>query len=530
MRRILPLLLCFLLLTGASTQKVQHFDNNSGGLNTRAGTLTVADNEATVAENFNFTTTGSIVKRKGNTEFVGGTPTRMQSGTVSLLGDYQLIDGTQKIVGASGDKVYKTDSTSDGDWDDITSGETVTAGNIFDWSQYRNIFVFTNGVDKVFGWDQTSSASDIKQLTIPTNLTAAFFTEIFSEFHFLGNVIVSATSHRSRIYYSNVGKVETWTATDFVDIGRDKAEGQITMMKTLGDRLVIGKQTGAIYNTFFTGDADLPFIIQRSFSQVGCGAMRSAVVVNNILFFWSTDGIGFYAYDGINSVEISEKIQPTLEGFASSRYADIIGEVFPELNQIWWSMTSTGSTHDRIVVFDYVSNAWSIHTGIDAAYLQLLEKGSELKMFSGNYGGRVIEQNISTADVNASGTDDTAIVATYKTKWFDLSNPALVKSLNHAIIYTQIESTEHSFNVGWGYDFDESDFGTLTVDVGGGGTTWGDENWGAFNWATSTGGRVKRLDLTGRGRFCRLAFSNSQASQPFTVDGFSLIYKEESLF
>ena len=529
MKNFLVPILALFLFTGATEQQVLSFVVNSGGLNTRAGDLTVKDNEATDLQNVNFSTTGSIVKRKGNTKF--GSATNVgNANDITLIADYQLLDGNQKVVVAAGTEVRKTDGTGDGSvWDDITSGETVTADKVFDWSQFRNILVFTNGTDLVLAWDQATSASDIKQLTIPTNLTAAFHTEVFNAFHFLGNVVVNSVTHSSRLYFSNIGTVETWTDTDFVDIGRDKAEGVITMMEALGDRLVIGKEFGAIYNVFFTGDDDVPFITQKSFSQVGCGANRSAVIVKNVLFFWSTDGIGFYAYDGVNSVEISERIQPTLEGFTASRYADVIGEAHPTLGQIWWSMTSTGTTHDRIVVYDYINNAWSIHVGIAANYIQLLEKSSELVLYTGDYGGRILEQNTSDGDVNSSGTDATPINAFYQTKWYDLANPALVKSLDHIILYSKVEGA-WDLNVAWAFDFSDSNFGNLDFSLDGGGVTWGDENWGDFNWSTSGGGLLGRLDTNGRGRVMSITFTNKNANEPFEITGFSLIVKGESIF
>ena len=525
-RKLAALSLIFLLLTGASEQQVAQFVVNNGGLNTRAGALAVKDNQASDLQNVNLSTTGSIVKRNGNTKF-GDSLSNVDN--VTLIADYQLVGGTQKVVTASGNKIFKTDSTTDGTWDDITSGETITQDLVFDWSQFRNILVFTNGTDLVLAWDQTSSASDIKQLTVPTNLTKAKHTAIFNEFHFLGNVTVSSTDHPSRLHFSNVGEVETWTDTDTVDVGRDKAEGRITMMEPLGDRLVVGKQFGAIYNVFFTGDSDLPFVTQKSFSQIGCGADRSAVVVNNVLFFWSTDGVGFYAYDGLNSIKISDRIQPTLDGFTSDRYADVIGHALPTLGQIWWSMTSSGSTHDRIVIYDYINNAWLIHKGIAANYLQTLEKSGEKLLYSGDYGGRILEQNISNGDVNSSGSDNTAISANYKTRWFDLGNPALVKSLDHVIVYTTVEGA-WNLNLAWAFDFSSESFANLDISLSGGDVTWGDANWGVNNWSTTGGGLVQRLDTSGRGRVMRLTFSNVNVNEPFQVTGFSIVAKGESIF
>ena len=525
-QRLSTLFLAWFLFIGASEQQALNIISSNGGLNTRAGALTVENNQATDLQNVHFTTTGSILKRRGNNKFGD---TLGAADEVTLLADYRLVSGTSKIVAASGAVVYKTDGTGDGVWDDITSGETVTADSTFDFDQFRDLLLFTNGTDLPFKWDATGSPSDIAQMGVPTNLTKAKHIAVWNDYTFLCNVTVSSTDHPSRCYYTNAGTADTFTATDFIHLGRDKGEGEISLVEPLGDRLVIGKQYGAIYNVFFTGDSDLPFISQKSFSQVGSGADYANVVVNNVLFFWSTDGLGFYAYDGQNSIKISENITPTLEDYASSRFANIIGKTYPKLNQIWWLMTSTGSTHDTIVVFDYQNKAWTIYKGIAASYITTVQNGGVLDLYTGNYAGVLAKQDISNTDINSAGTDGQDIVSFFYTKWFDMGAPYMKKSIDHLIVYNTIEG-EWNVDVAVGYDFADSDSVTLALSLSGGGVLWGAQNWGAFNWSTTGGGATSRMDFKGRGRVCRFHFSNNNADEPFEIVGYSIIYKNETIF
>ncbi len=524
--------LAFLLFTGAGQQQALNVTNMAGGLNTQAGALATSKNEASKIQNIHFTNTGSIVKRKGSDLFGSALGT---SDEVTMLADYRLVDGNNKIVAISGTSVFKTDGTGDGTWNDITSGETVTADFTFDFVQFRNILAFTNGNDPPLKWDQPNAASDIAQFSdLPTGLTKAKHLEVFKDFTFFCNVTVSATAHPSRCYYSAPGEIDTdsgtWTDSDFFYVGRDKGEGEITMVEALGDRMVVGKEFGAIYNVFFTGNSNVPFINQKSFSQVGAGSAYANVVVRNVLFFWSTDGLGFYAYDGQNSIKISDKISPTIQDLAASRFAKIVGAVYPKLNQIWWTLTDNGTTNETALIYDYENKSWTVYKGVTASYATQIENGNIIQLWTGDYNGRIVKHDVSDDDVDSSGTDGAAIDAFYKSGWLSMGNPAMTKSIDHIIVYSQVKGN-WNLTVGTGFDFLETDKAQLTINLSGGGVTWSDNNWSTFNWSTTEGGKVNRLDYpTGRGRVVRVNMFNRQADEPFVVEGYSVIYKDETLF
>ena len=79
----------------------------------------------------------------------------------------------------------------------------------------------------------------------------------------------------------------------------------------------------SIYNVFFTGDADVPFILPgggKSNSPVGCIAPYSIQLVDNGLVFLSGDGL--YFYDGNNSFKLSDRITSTLLGYNTTKFSE----------------------------------------------------------------------------------------------------------------------------------------------------------------------------------------------------------------
>ena len=227
----------------------------NGGLNSTAGALELKENESSDLQNIDFDKFGSVVKRNGYTVLCS-------AGTADPVGsdglwwyEYNAAGTpTRFAVNVTGGKLLKMDAL-DGTWDDVTGYVTITSGNHFDFVNAFNTLYATNGVDKPIYWAGTGTAGE---MAVPSGLTTAKYTALFNNYLFLGNVTVSAVTYPTRIYWSTIRDAGTWESDQWIEIGMN--DGQpITGLKVLQDRLVVYKQR-AVYNLFFTGDADLPFI------------------------------------------------------------------------------------------------------------------------------------------------------------------------------------------------------------------------------------------------------------------------------
>ena len=462
-------------------------------------------------QNVDFNRFGSIIKRAGFSQL--NAVTANSGATWVGLHWFQLVDGTDFLVGVAGDQILKMDAL-DGTLDDITGGLTITAGdnNLVDSITFRDTWLATNGVDAPFQWSGTGNAV---AMTVPTGLTRASFIEVFQNFTILANVTVSASEFKSRVFWSSIGEIGTWDSADFNDVFRDDGT-VITGLKTLGDELIIFKEL-AIHKATFTGDRDIPFVFTKTRSNVGAIAGHSVQEVENGLIFLSRDG--YYFFDGNNSFKISDRINVTLEGFSQSRQ-EFSASAYQQTRNRYWSTASEGSAsqHDRIVTWDSFNNAFSLYLGHSANVFAIVNTSGEERVYFGDYAGFVYQADDGVND-NPAGTE-TAVDFKYKTRWFDHTDIVNQKGVPHIYIYFQLSSTILTF--GYSYDFEEATQFTQTFTLSPGGAVYGSAIYGIDVYGSS-GGAVRRRDMAGRGRVIRFEFSNAVLDESVQLDGFGTL-------
>lgn len=506
-----------------TNDRVTQNDNNfSGGLNTGAP-LSLQNNEASDIRNVDFNEFGDIQQRNGYSTLNGSAITNTPDIDGLHWFEYDSAGTlTRKAVAVAGAKFWKMDDL-DGTWDDITGGLTITSGFHCDFENWNNKVFVTNGSDVPFEWDG-STAQTIQNL--PIGLTDAKYVAQFNNYLFLANVIVSGTTHGSRIYWSAIGDEGSWSNTDFINVSNDDGQ-EITGIKVLSDRLVIYK-TRSIYNLFFTGDSDIPFVLPgggKSNSSVGCVSPFSIQEVNNGHVFLSYDG--FYFYDGNNSYKISDRINKITTGLNTNRFFNAVSCVQKDENRYWCSVSDSGSNeNDIVLVWDYFNNAWSIYDGISASSLSIFYvNGNEERPYFGDYGGFVYRADDSSqVDDNPAGVT-TAISSYYYTNWRHYGDLVNQKGTDQIVVY--YEHSNSVLTVGYSFEFEGktldddnlSDQYTVSLDLSTSASVYGTAVYdGTDTYAATTGG-IKRIDLTSRGRIIRLRFSNSTAGETWKVQG-----------
>lgn len=491
------------------------FRNFSGGLNTTAGSLGLDNNESSDLRNCDFNKFGSILKRNGythlNSTAISSAPTN------DGLHWYEaVLSGTltRKLVTVADGKLFKMDDL-DGTWDNITGSLTITEGNFCDFDNFLNEVYITNGVDAPFKWSGSGNGATF---TVPTGLTTAKFVKQFNNYLFLANVTVSGTVHQSRIYWSNIKTTGTWTSTDFIEVAKDDGQ-DITGIRVLSDRLVIYKRR-SVYNMFFTGDSDIPFILPgggKSNSAVGCVAPFSIQELENGHIFLSHDG--WYFYDGNNSYKISEKITTSLLETNTTRLSQARSCVQKSKNRYLCALPSTSQTeNDLVFVFDIFNNAWSIYDGLACSSMATIYvDGVDERPYFGDYDGYVYRAD--------TGADDyplkvqTAIDFYYRTNWIHYDDLVDQKGIPHIYIYYQTANSV--LTIDYSFDFEEANQFSNTMNMSGGTSSYGSAVYGVDTYASS-GGRVQRRDLTGRGRVVRFSFSNGTLSETIQIDGLGM--------
>lgn len=485
---------------------------NTGGLNTSSSGLNVQDSESTECQNIDFNKFGSILKRNG---YATLNSSAFNSGaTWTGLFWYEITSsGTNYLVGVCGNKIAKMDDL-DGTWDDITGALTITAGNnnLISSANHLDTWLATNGVDAPFQWAGSGNAA---AMTVPSGLTTARFVESWNRYTFLANVTVSATVHKTRIYYSAIDSISSWASDGFRDLGRN--DGQpITGLKRLGDRLIIYKSRSIWYGQF-TGDSDVPFIFFPTPSHVGAESGYSIQEVDNGHIFRSQDG--YYYFDGVNSTKISDRVNVTLGEFNKSRSKYSVSCYQKEKNRYWAAESLDGvSTHARVLTWDSYNNAFGLYKGHTPNCFAIVYVNGEERVYFGDYAGFVYRADTGTND-NPAGVS-TAIDAYYYTKWYNFDDLVDQKGISNIVVYYQIANSTLTF--AYSYDFEDADQYTQSFSMNTSTAVYGTAIYGTDTYAAS-GGALSRRDITGRGRVIRIKVANSSLSQTMQVDGFGML-------
>lgn len=490
----------------------------NGGLNSTAGPFGLKEHESSDLQNVDFDKFGSLLKRNG---YAGLNTASIAACQSDGLYWYEFDNsGTYAsyALNVTSSKISKMDAL-DGTWDDISGVVSITSGNHCDFDTFNKKVFVTNGINAPFLWAGAGTARDS---VVPTGLTSAKFVKQFNNYLFYANVVVSSGYYPTRIYWSALRDDTSWDTADWIEVAKDDGQ-EITGLKVLSDRLVIFK-TRSIYNLYFTGDSDIPFILPgggKSNSPVGCIAPFSIQEVENGLVFLSYDGL--YYYDGMNSTKLSNNITNTLfgtNGYNSTYYSKAYSLVHKSKNRYWLTFTSSGETkHNRVVLWDYYNNAFSIYTGLAPSALATfyVSKVDERPYFC-DYKGYTYRAD--------NGTNDsplwvaTAIDSYYYTNWKAYDDLCDQKGIPHIYIYFQNSNAVLTF--AYSYDFESKDQYTQTFSTATGISVYGTAVYGTGIYA-GAGGGVERRDLIGRGRVVRFKFANSTLGETFRIDGFGTL-------
>lgn len=485
-----------------------------GGLNSTAGPLELSEQESSSLQNVDFDKFGSISKRNG---YLNANSSAINSGArVTGLADYELSTGTRYLVTVVGSKVYQwNQSAITGAPTDITGAITVTAGALASRAVFRDTALFTNGTDAPFQWTGTGNCT---VSTVPTSLTAAKYNAVFQNYYFLANVTVGGTNYRSRIHYTNINTISTWTDSDFVDVSRDDGQ-QITGLGTLGDRLVIFKDR-SIWVAFFTGNADAPFQFVQTNSAVGSVSHWSVQNIDNGIVFLSWDGV--YFFDGFNSTKISDRLNSTFQNdLAPAQLVNATSMYQHSKNRYYLATTTTGgSTNDTVITWTRsqtttVTDAFGIHKGWAPSQMEMVyPDGVTETPYFGDYSGFVYKADTGTNDFPLGVS--TAITAFYYTNW--LSFDDLVDKKETLSVYLYYATNPATLTFVYSYDLNQGDTYSLSVSTTAGGALWDTAVWDVDTWAGGIGAS-QRLDLDDRGRLVRFGVKNSTLGETFRLDG-----------
>lgn len=192
------------------------------------------------------------------------------------------------------------------------------------------------------------------------------------------------STYPSRLYWSEIGEPEAIQPNYYADFRTNDGD-RITGFKNYNGALVVTKLKSAHR---LVGDNPANFALQEITNEYGCLSNQAMVVFENVL--WWLDQKGIVEYNGAKCEMISDKPEPTFLLMNVPYAVDAATAIhYKQYNEVWWHIPTSGATlNGTMLVYDYLSKAWTRYDGIQASALFVAQGTQTVKtVFYGGYTG-----------------------------------------------------------------------------------------------------------------------------------------------
>ena len=286
------------------------------------------------------------------------------SGGSSAVAAYQISIGLDVAVPGGG---WSSGPWGSGNWGEA-SGDTVS-NTLRLWSldNFGEDLVLNNRLGGIFFWDATNPTVRAKEIGTITG-AADTPTECLQ--------IVVSTQDRHVLAIgcnpfgeSNIDLMQIrWCAQENVLDWRPRTTNTAGDLRLSIGSTIIGALRGrqevaiwtdsALYSLQFVGS---PFIFKANLVTDGVSLIspNAAIVANNVIFFM--DRQNFYIYSGAAKPLVCTVRAFVFDDLNQTQSEQVTAFANTAYNEVGWFYPSSGSTTtDKMVVYNYVENAWSI--------------------------------------------------------------------------------------------------------------------------------------------------------------------------
>lgn len=194
---------------------------------------------------------------------------------------------------------------------------------------------------------------------------------VVRDFVVLGNISATAALPQT-VQWCAINNANSWTADAATLADRQDLPGDGGwVQKIIGGEYGVILQERAIFRMTFIG-SPLIFQFDQIHNNIGAYAPQSVVAYQNKVFFLAEDG--FYYFDGQNVNPIGRgKVDSTFfADLDTTYYYRIQGAIDPINKLTLWAYPAAGNTGgnpNKILVYSWAFNRWSLIEGIDVEYI-----------------------------------------------------------------------------------------------------------------------------------------------------------------
>ena len=335
---------------------------------------------------------------------------------------------------------------------------------------------------------------------------------------------VGVSSNPQNLYYSKLNEPENWPTLNFIRTYNPQQGGltDITGLLTFRDQLYVFTRDQM---WVLRGSSETDFILERLPHGIGCVSHHTIKTFQNVVMWWSEGGP--VQWDGSSfTFPYNDKLDTLMRWTAANstdwtnagspaaidpdRMDSMVSEVFKVGGRLmWWTAYTarTGTTNDRILIYDFAHEAWSIML-VPTASMGILEDSTTDmdRIYLGGYTGTIREA------WRGFTFEAGAISAQADTKWFDMGQPANRKKLRGMQVWLRARDASlaaHNLTIYWYFDFSTTAFDSTTIAV--------------------PASRAAPIYFPLRGKFqhVRFRFENTAASEDFVIDGFDVQFRPQ---
>ncbi len=358
------------------------------GLDTRSSAPNIVDSRAIDLLNVKLSSALNLEKRPGVDVVNDSSLDDLDLSHDAITGifDAEYSNGMSHTLAFVGSKIKYDNS---GTWSTITGGtNAVTAGKD---NQVKCIMaldeaICTNDVDVPFKVNSTPAKTALDTSGLADSLDKVKSFVWFRNYLIAGNTVENSIERPTRVRYSNVGTIETWSDDDFFDISTFAGDELVGFVEMYGDLYVF--LTKSIWRVSLVGGDDV-FISNKVIDNIGAIARDSIQLIslsdNRTAVMFIDNRKRILMFNGATLTHVGNSIQPSLDTLNESRL-QYAAATF-DGDEYIIALSGGGSSSNNVVyVFHSEIFEWTKYDQIDAnAFAQVKETTSTIKTYYGNY-------------------------------------------------------------------------------------------------------------------------------------------------